>query len=171
MVVVGILAAVLTLGLVGTVVAKQRGYGCGDGHDGRAGFGPKAIEELGLSTEEAAKLESLRDRAMGMRQDVRGEFSMVREAFEAQRNADSPDLRTVVEQARAAMEETRAERQALIDEGLALYDSLEPEQQRKVMDMLSNRFGRFAHGGRHGGYGKHRRGWDDDREETEESNS
>lgn len=165
-----IAASVLTIGVVGTGVAKQRGYGCWDGDGHRAGFGPKAIEELGLNAEETAQLESLRDKAMAMRRDGREEFSAVRDAFQVQRNADNPDLRAVIEQARAAMDAHRAERQALIDEGLAFYDTLEPEQQRKAMDMLAKRFGRFAQGGHHG-YGKHHRGYDDDRDDDEEDNS
>lgn len=169
MVIVGILAAVLTLGLVGTVVAKQRGYGCegGRGPSHGFGFGPQAIEELGLSAEETANIEGLREKAMAMRQVSRDAFSAVQEAFETERNADTPNLRAVVEQARGTMDGMRAQREALMDEGLALYETLSPEQQRKVMDMLQHRFARFGHGGHHRRHGWNRDRYDDDDDGSE----
>lgn len=156
-VVVGILATALTLGIAGTVVAKQSGYGC-EGGQRQMGFGAKAIDELGLSAEDKAKLESLRSQAMEMRKESRDAMSEVREAFRAQRDADNPNLRAVVEQAQKIMDERRAQRQAMMDEGLAFYETLSPEQQRKVMGMLENRFGRHAQGGQHRGHGAHHRG-------------
>ena len=175
LIVVTIAATVLALGTIGTVAAQKRGYDCGGGAGSghRVGFNPAAVEQLGLSEQEMAKFEELRDKAMDMRGGMRASFAPVREAFQTQRNSDDPDLRAVVQQARAAMEARHAERQALIDEGLAFYDTLSPEQKRQVMDMLSNRFDRFGagmhRGGRGGGHGHggHRRGWDDDQSDSE----
>lgn len=172
--VVAIAATAVTLGTVGTVVAHQRGADCGGGFGHKVGFNPAAVEQLGLNEEETARFENLRDKAMDMRRGMRESFAPVREAFAAQRNSDDPDLRSVVEQARAAMDARQAERQALIDEGLAFYDTLSPEQKRQVMDMLSKRFDRFGagmqRGGRGAGHGQgwHHRGWDDDRSDTVE---
>ena len=85
-------------------------------------------------------------------------MSEVREAFRAQRNADNPNLRAVVEQAQKIMDDRRAQRQAMMDEGLAFYETLSPEQQRKVMGMLENGFGRHGFGGPYRGHGAHQRG-------------
>lgn len=172
--VVGILATALTLGVAGTVVAKQRGYNCDEG-ERHGGLGAKAIEELGLSTEQAAKLESLRERAMSMRTEQRDAMSDVRGVFRSERNADNPDLRAVVEQVRQVMDARHAQQRSMIDEGLALYETLSAEQQRKVMGMLENRFGRHGHGRMHGGRGEHRGGYgrdyDAEDEDDDESSS
>ncbi len=155
-IIAGIVATVFTLGLAGTVIAKQRGYG-------HHGFSERAIEELGLGEENTAKLRALQEQAMQMRTEAHESRGEIREAFQSERNADKPDLRKVIAQAQAQMDQLKDKRQALIDEGLALFDTLEPTQQRAVMDLIANRFGhglgRMHHGrhGAHEGHGHHER--------------
>ncbi|HEX6737840.1 MAG TPA: periplasmic heavy metal sensor [Vicinamibacteria bacterium] len=131
--------AVALLAAAGWVWAAQqdRPEGPGPGREGGPGFrrGPDPMERLGLSKEQRAKIDALREKERAASRPLFEAARAAHEAFREALDAADPDPQTVGGAAlamHAAEKKARAAREASFE---AIKAVLTPEQREKLEEM------------------------------------
>jgi len=144
------LTLIATVAFAGTAFAQGPGRGHGRGH---RMF--RHLEQLGLSAEQSAQIQELRQQHRAQvapfREQMRNERRAMRELWQS----DAPDRAAIIAQHNVIAEIREQMAIARIDLRLAVFQLLTAEQRSQLRDMRGrgNREGRGRHGGRGRGRG------------------
>lgn len=132
-----------------------RGGGCMNGGPGGGmgmGFGPRAVQELGLSADQQKQLADLKAKHEAQVEPLRAKMQAKRGELQALWSAQSPDRHAILAK-QAEMDPLREQlRTAGADHKIAMLKVLTSEQRAKAESLKGGkRGGRGLHGG--GGFG------------------
>lgn len=143
-------ALVLSIGAAGAVVAAPGEMGCG-----AAGWNPEQRMQRGLKDmsrlHDDLKLDARQDALWqdaekGMRShmgEMRDQMRKQRDATLATLNQPGSDLRAAIKQMDETREAARKQHEANRERWLTLYDNLNPEQQEKARQFISQKLMRM----------------------------
>jgi len=141
----GITAVVMATAFgAGTALAQPAGGPHGPG-GADAMFGhliEHARTQLNLNTMQQEMFDKAVAGARAAREAGRALHRKVRDTLQAELAKADPDLKAVAAVADAAMDQGRAQRQAIRNEWLALYGTFSAEQKAVVRDLLQQRLAR-----------------------------
>jgi Spy/CpxP family protein refolding chaperone len=102
-------------------------------------FSPQVVEQLHLNSTQSKALDDIQSERKAMFIQMRKQHQTMIESMQTALKNDNPDLRALVQQTDAVMDQMRDNMRKIQGEELNLYDTLTAAQKKMVRDALLKR--------------------------------